>query len=197
MFIYNKNYSRNSRITGRLSKESKQINDRWVVMLDDESYLVQILSHSEEEMIINCDNTEIKIATYWKNGDKLFKATVNNVEIGVNIKSNNRSGGYLLQHSGSDVYAQVLSLRNAELYKFMPKLEKNAKPTELTSPITGKIIKFKVSEGDEVKALTSSPSETLNLIIFPVIGDVNSVGLAFFSNFGMNLYNSAFRSDKT
>ena len=34
----------------------------------------------------------------------------------------------------------------------MPKLEKNAKPTELTSPITGKIIKFKVSEGDEVKA---------------------------------------------
>ena len=152
MFIYNKNYSRNSRITGRLSKESKQINDRWVVMLDDESYLVQILSHSEEEMIINCDNTEIKIATYWKNGDKLFKATVNNVEIGVNIKSNNRSGGYLLQHSGSDVYAQVLSLRNAELYKFMPKLEKNAKPTELTSPITGKIIKFKVSEGDEVKA---------------------------------------------
>jgi len=87
-----------------------------------------------------------------KNGDKLFKATVNNVEIGVNIKSNNRSGGYLLQHSGSDVYAQVLSLRNAELYKFMPKLEKNAKPTELTSPITGKIIKFKVSEGDEVKA---------------------------------------------
>ena len=57
-----------------------------------------------------------------------------------------------MQHSGSDVYAQVLSLRNAELYKFMPKIEKNPKPTELTSPITGKIIKFKINEGSEVKA---------------------------------------------
>jgi propionyl-CoA carboxylase alpha chain len=103
-------------------------------------------------MKISCDNTEIKISSHWQNGDKLFKATVNNVEIGVNIRKNNRSGGYLLQHSGSDVYAQVLSLRNAELYKFMPKIEKNPKPTELTSPITGKIIKFKINEGSEVKA---------------------------------------------
>jgi len=152
MFIYNKNFSRNSKITGRLSKTKKQINDRWVVMLDNESYLIEIISVNDEGLVINCDNSEIKISSHWRNGDKLFKANVNNVEIGVNIRSNNRSGGYLLQHSGSDVYAQVLSLRNAELYKFMPKLEKNPKPTELTSPITGKIVKFKVAEGDTVKA---------------------------------------------
>ena len=152
MFIYNKNFSRNSYITGRISKEKKQINNRWVVMLDEESYLVEIISVSDEELVINCDNTEMRISSHWRNGNKLFKATVNNAQIGVNIRSNNRGGGYLLQHSGSDVYAQVLSLRNAELYKFMPKIEKNPKPTELTSPITGKIVKFKVKEGQEVKA---------------------------------------------
>ena len=152
MFIYTKNFARNSHITGRLNKNTKQINDRWVVMLDDESYLVQILQSSDQEMTIICDNTEMKISSHWRSGSKLFQAIVNNAEIGVNIRSNNRAGGYLLQHSGSDVYAQVLSLRNAELYKFMPKLEKNPKPVELTSPITGKIVKFKVKEGDEVKA---------------------------------------------
>jgi propionyl-CoA carboxylase alpha chain len=34
----------------------------------------------------------------------------------------------------------------------MPKIQKNPKPANLTSPITGKIIRFKVKEGDEVKA---------------------------------------------
>ena len=34
----------------------------------------------------------------------------------------------------------------------MPKIEKNPKPTQLNSPITGKIIRFKVKEGDEIKA---------------------------------------------
>jgi propionyl-CoA carboxylase alpha chain len=34
----------------------------------------------------------------------------------------------------------------------MPKIQKNAKPKNLTSPITGKIVRFKVKEGDEIKA---------------------------------------------
>lgn len=34
----------------------------------------------------------------------------------------------------------------------MPKIQKNPKPINLASPITGKIIRFKVKEGDEVKA---------------------------------------------
>ena len=34
----------------------------------------------------------------------------------------------------------------------MPKIEKNIKPTTLKSPITGKIIKFKVKKGDIVKS---------------------------------------------
>ena len=45
-----------------------------------------------------------------------------------------------------------MSPKVAELSKFMPKISKNSKPTNLTSPITGKIIRFKVAEGDEVKA---------------------------------------------
>ncbi len=34
----------------------------------------------------------------------------------------------------------------------MPKIDKYSKPKNLLSPITGKIIRFKVKEGDEVRA---------------------------------------------
>ena len=86
------------------------------------------------------------------NGEKLFRAVVNGKEVGVKIRENNLTGGYLLQFSGSDVYANVYSPRVAELNEYMPKIEKNPKPTELSSPITGKVVKFQVKEGDEVKA---------------------------------------------
>jgi propionyl-CoA carboxylase alpha chain len=46
----------------------------------------------------------------------------------------------------------VCSPRIAELSKFMPKIIKNPKPVNLTSPITGKIVRFKVQEGEVVKA---------------------------------------------
>ncbi|MFM7703273.1 MAG: biotin/lipoyl-containing protein, partial [Alphaproteobacteria bacterium] len=61
-------------------------------------------------------------------------------------------GSYLLQYSGLDAFVNVYSPRIAELTKFMPKIQKNPKPKNLSSPITGKIIRFKVKEGDEVKA---------------------------------------------
>jgi propionyl-CoA carboxylase alpha chain len=34
----------------------------------------------------------------------------------------------------------------------MPKIQKNPKPKHLNSPITGKIIRFRVVEGEEIKA---------------------------------------------
>jgi propionyl-CoA carboxylase alpha chain len=57
-----------------------------------------------------------------------------------------------MQYGGSDAFINVYSPRVAELNEHMPKIEKNPKPTELSSPITGKIIKFQVKEGDEIKA---------------------------------------------
>ena len=77
---------------------------------------------------------------------------MNGKNIGVKIRENNNTGSYLLQYSGFDAFVNVYSPRIAELSKFMPKIQKNPKPANLTSPITGKIIRFKVKEGDEVKA---------------------------------------------
>lgn len=152
MHIFLANFERNGKITGQLYDREKQISDRWVVMIDDQPYLVNLLEKSGEYIKVECDKKEIELQSSWNNGEKLFRGLVNEKSIGVKIRENNRTGSYLLQYSGSDVFVSVMSPRNAELSKFMPKIQKNAKPANLTSPITGKIIRFKVQEGEEVKA---------------------------------------------
>jgi propionyl-CoA carboxylase alpha chain len=152
LFIFFKNFIRNALTSGRLENHQKQISDKWVVVINDKSYLVDVLEKSPERYVFLCDRKEIEIFSNWTNGDKLFRAVVNNRAVGVKIRENNRTGGYLLQYGGSDAYTNVYSPRVAELNKFMPKIEKNPKPIALHSPITGKIIRFKVGEGDEVKA---------------------------------------------
>lgn len=103
-------------------------------------------------MKIECDRKEITLHSSWNQGEKLFRATINGRLVGVKVRENNNTGSYLLQCSGLDVFVSVYSPRIAELSKFMPKIQKNAKPVNLTSPITGKIIRFKVVEGEVVKA---------------------------------------------
>ncbi len=152
MKIFLKNYERNGHMTGQLRNREKQVSDRWVVMIDEESYLVTILERCENYLKVECDRKEIELKSSWNNGEKLFRGTVNGREIGVKIRENNNTGSYLMQYSGFDAFVTVCSPRIAELSKYLPKTIKNPKPVNLTSPITGKLVRFKVAEGDEVKA---------------------------------------------
>lgn len=150
--IFLTNFERNGHMSGQLSHREKQISDRWVVSIDDKYYLIDILEKDEDYLKIECNDRLITLNNSWIPGEKLFRAIVNNKQIGVRIRSNNLTGSYLLQYSGTDAFVSVMSPRIAELSKFMPKIERNPKPVNLTSPITGKIVRFRVAEGDEVKA---------------------------------------------
>ena len=152
MEIFLKNYERNGFMTGQLRNRHKQVSDRWVVFIDEKSYLVNIINRSEGVLKLECDDREIELTHNWNNGEKLFRGIVNGAVIGVKVRENNNTGSYLLQYSGLDAFVSVYSPRIAEFTKFMPKIQKNAKPKNLTSPITGKIVRFKVKEGDEIKA---------------------------------------------
>ena len=133
MHIFLKNYERNGHMTGQLRNREKQISERWVVMIDDTSYLVNILERSNEFLKIECDRQEITLNSSWNNGEKLFRGIINGDNVGVKIRDNNNTGSYLMQYSGSDAFISVFSPRIAELSKFMPKIQKNAKPVNLTS----------------------------------------------------------------
>jgi len=128
------------------------VSDRWVINIDEKSYLVNIIEKGEEFLRLECDRKEFKIKSSWHHGEKLFRGVLDDLEIGVRIFDNNNTGSYLMQYSGNDAFVNVYSPRIAELSKFMPKIEKNPKPKNLLSPITGKIIRFKVKKGDKVQA---------------------------------------------
>ena len=151
LHIYLKNYERNAHITNQLRNREKQISDRWVVTIDDKSFLVNLNERENGILKLECDKKDIIVESQWNNGDRLFRGVVNGQSIGVKIRDNNRTGGYLLQYSGFDAFVNVYSPRIAELTKFMPKIEKNPKMVNLASPITGKIVRFRVVEGEEVK----------------------------------------------
>jgi propionyl-CoA carboxylase alpha chain len=152
VYMHVKNLDKNYQINGQLNHYQKQISDRFVVLIDDKSYLVDITEKSENQFTLLCNKKEIIIKTSWNSNSKLFRASVNNHEVGVKIRENSLTGSYLLQYSGSDAYVSVYLPRVVELSKFMPKIQKNPKPQQLNSPITGKIIRFRVVEGEEVKA---------------------------------------------
>jgi propionyl-CoA carboxylase alpha chain len=152
LFVFLTNYIRNSQTTGKLGQREKQISDRWVVMIDEQSYLVEILEKGQDHYKFLCDKKEFEVKSNWSSGEKLFRGVVNKGPVAIKIRENDRTGGYLMQYSGSDTYTNVYTTRTAELNKFMPIIEKNPRPTHLTSPITGKIARFQVNEGDEIKA---------------------------------------------
>ena len=55
-------------MNNRLRNREKQISDRWVVMIDDESFLIQVLERKENYLKIECDNREIELTSsmaYW------------------------------------------------------------------------------------------------------------------------------------
>lgn len=152
LHIFLKNYERNAMMTGQLRNREKQISERWVIMVDEKSFLVNVIERRPDYLKVECDRKEVELVSSWNNGEKLFRAVINNDNVAVRIRENNNTGSYLMQYLGSDAFVTVFSPRIAELSKFMPKIQKNAKPVNMTSPITGKIIRFKVKEGDEIKA---------------------------------------------
>ncbi len=152
MHIFLKNYERNAKISGQLQDSSKQVSDRWVIAMDEDSYLIEILEHGDDFLTLSCDRKKITLKSSWNRGEKLFRAVIDGKNVGLKIRENNNTGGYLMQYGGSDTFVNVYSPRTAELTKFMPKIDKNAKPQNLTAPITGKIVRFKVEEGQTVNA---------------------------------------------
>ena len=115
-------------------------------------FLIEVINYEEGQYKFKCNNKNFLVKSAWQNGNKMFHGLINGSVVTIKIKKNNLTGDYLFQHAGCDTYVSVFSPRVAELKEFMPKIEKNPKPKYLKSPITGKIVKFKVKQGQSVKA---------------------------------------------
>jgi len=149
-FIFMKNLKRYTAITGQMSEKEIELNDKWVITVDDVKYLCTISTNKEGLLSVAFPGGYVAVESSWQLGDNIFRGLVNNKSINVKINSDDHTGNFDFQYMGSDVFVTVRSVRISELERYMPKIERNVRPNCLKAPITGKIVKFKVKEGDKV-----------------------------------------------
>lgn len=151
VYMFIQNATRISNISGQVLNSKCEIADKWVVNVNSNKYLCNIAKTSKG-LSVEYGNGFSLVESSWQFGDNVFRGEINGRPVNVKIIKNNKTGSFVLQFMGSNVSISVRSTRVAELEKYMPKLEEQKKPTKLKAPITGKITKFLVKEGDEVKS---------------------------------------------
>ncbi len=137
-------------ISGQVNSK-KDIENKWILDLNGTKYLCNI-SKTSKGLSIDYGNGFSSVETTWQFGDNVFRGQINENPINVKIKKDDKAGNFVLQFMGSDSNITIRSARVSELEKYMPLPEPNKKITKLKAPITGKITKFLVKEGEEVKA---------------------------------------------
>jgi propionyl-CoA carboxylase alpha chain len=152
IYMYMLNVVRLSSITGQLSQTYKvELDDKLVCDINNNKYLCAILK-TEKGISVNYGTGFTSVETNWYFGDNIFRAEINGKPINVKINSDSKTGTMRLQYMGVTVNISIRNPRVSELEKYMPVKTGPKKPTVLKAPITGKIVKFMVEEGQEVKA---------------------------------------------
>lgn len=150
MYMFIANATRLLSISGQVNSK-KELAEKWVLDLNGNKYLCNV-SKTAKGLSVEYGNGFSLVETTWQFGDSIFRGKINGNPVNVKIMSDNKAGDFRLQFMGSDVNISIRSTRVSELEKYMPVLEFDKKITKLKAPITGKITKFLVKEGDEVKA---------------------------------------------
>ena len=118
------------------------------VCLNNNSYFIDLISFEDNYLEILYNNESIKLKFDYKAGDNCFRSSINGQNPFV-IRLQKEGIGYFMTCSGISVKTNVYTQGVYEMIKYMPAKVDNLKPQFLLSPITGKITKLKVVEGDE------------------------------------------------
>ena len=119
------------------------------VTINEESYLVSIIECSDDYLEVSYNGKKIKIKFNYSRGAQVFRGIIDGkYDFSVRLKQIN--GTYIMQCSGISADIRVFEPNTYVLLKYMPKVVNSDRPQFLISPITGKIIKSKINNGDVV-----------------------------------------------
>jgi propionyl-CoA carboxylase alpha chain len=135
--------------SGQLPGHGRKVPDEWVVVMGDQQYPVAVQS-IPGGMAITHGETIYRIVSDWRFGASLFKGTVNDVPICLQIER--RALSYCISHFGLQVEPMVMTRRAARLLSLMPKKVPPDLSKFLLSPMPGLLREIAVIEGQEVKA---------------------------------------------
>ena len=134
---------------GKISDVYPPQDTKWHVTINDEEIVATILP-TEEGVAVFINGKTLEVATPWVPGGLVFKASIDEREIAIEIDATDM--GYQLTSDGVSADVRVQTSRGAELYKLMPEKVEADTSKFLLCPMPGLIVSVAVAEGDEVKA---------------------------------------------
>lgn len=152
IYMYVMNSNRLLGISGRVNSKM-ELAEKWVADINGNRFLCNV-AKTAKGLSVEYGSGFSLVETSWQFGDNVFRGDVNGKSVNVKILDDNKTGNFKLQFMGSNTLISVRSTRVSELEKYMPIPEPEAKPTKLKAPVTGKIVKFLVKEGQEIQAGT-------------------------------------------
>ena len=149
MHVFMEEQKRKLNIQGQIidQSQSSSINTRWLVKIDDMSFLV-LIKEVEDGYNIRQGSNKIYTRAKYKLHNKLYTATLNGRKINVQIKKNKSS--YLLTNSGVTAKVSIKSIRVSELEGVLHRQAKEDFQDQITAPINGIITRVRVSVGDKI-----------------------------------------------
>jgi propionyl-CoA carboxylase alpha chain len=146
--IHRRHIACDGRIGGQLAGYEKKVGDQWIVIVGEERYPVGVTP------VKGGHDVELAGKTYavrsdWKFGDPLFRGTVGDLALCVQVERHDL--WYRITHSGSQVDTLVLSLRAARVYEYMPAKKEARQSAYLLSPMPGLLVSVDVVPGQTVK----------------------------------------------
>ena len=153
LYMYINYQNRVQNITGGISKNRKYdiTSEKFVVDIDGKKYLCSI-NVNDDSFGVEYGTGYSLLKTAWQYGDNVFRGIIDNKQLNIKILSDDFAGNYSFQYMGSIISASVRTPRISELEQFMPIVDKNKKMKQLKAPITGRIFKIKIKDGDIITA---------------------------------------------
>ena len=145
-------------INKKLNERDKQfINSKLITQNTDSDRIVVLLGadFNELDIMYNPENITIRLnkkdycfSADWEIGQPLLVLNVN--EESFIFQTDRMLSGFILTHSGIKTDVRILSLREANLYKYMPEKVLPDHSKYLLSPMPGLLVSIAVNVGDEV-----------------------------------------------
>ena len=156
------------------------------VCIDEENYFIDIIDLDNGFLKLLYNNEEIQLKFAYQRGDMYFRSSINGTQ-NFSIRLTKTTSGHIMQCAGLTANVRVYKQSTYELLKYMPKKQDNNKPQFLISPITGKITKLKISEGDEVNIGTHILSIEAMKMDNTILSEVKAKVIKIFHQVGDNV----------
>ena len=135
-------------LSDQLEGHEVEPSNEWIVIIADQRRSVRVRL-TDTGYLVELDGQDYCIFTEWRLGDPLFKAVINDVNVSVQVEP--VASGYRLFYRGTEINAQVISPRAADLMKHMLFKPPQDMSKFLLSPMPGLLVNLSVNEGQEVK----------------------------------------------